>query len=258
MRNQRAMLTAFVAASCTIQPSASAQDLCRAREVVTVSKAVVPVFKGAQCSSDAILYRSDGTVTRTFVAAVFTGYRSADDMGIPTYQYFLRTPLGRIVDLGDFPPGRFFNDSIYGRLNYGLAWGGGLVRTDFSLFGDRIIERHLDRYCVVYKMKGIYSGELRDCTGTTLEGEAGYAPGVITQSDAATQLSNRISTERSLPYTFNSIAILQNALRRDAKGTYYYRLVARIHQRPDELFEDRVFRLDARTGGISLLNEPAQ
>ena len=272
------LAVAVLAASCGVQPIAFAQELCKASEVIAALKrsplyedVSLPKSEGAACRSSQYLYRSEGTVRRISVARISTGIGIQGDVAWETFQYFLRTPEGQVINLGDFPPIRV-NDSVYERIGYALAWGGGLVGTDSSIFCDRIIERHLDRYCMIYRMKGVFIGEFRDCDGRNLEGTASYKPGVITQREAATRLCNRISAETSQPCEWSSISIIGNALLRAPDGSYQYHLVARRRVReypelkettggisnvPVE-YDERTYRMDARTGGLSLVHEEAK
>jgi len=177
----------------------------------------------------------------------------------PAVKHFLRTPEGQLVSLGIFIQ-KTPHPSIYERLGYP---SGPLTRRDHSIFYDRMIEPDNGRYCMVYRMKGVFTGELRSCDGIDLEGSAGYVPGVVTQRDAAARLCNQLSVETSLPCDGNSIGILYNALRRASDGTYHYLLVSRhrvqkmqsaagIPYVAFEYDEQRTYKMHAQTGSISL------
>ena len=215
--------------------------------------------KDGSCRSESFSYRSQGRTGQASLATVSTDSSVPDE---PPVKYFLRTPEGQLVALGIFLQ-KGPHPSIYDRLGYGVAGGGGLGRTDPSIFYDRVIEPANGRYCMIYRMKGVFTGELRSCDGIDLEGSAGYAPGVVTQRDAAAMLCNRISAETSQPCDWNSIAVIHNALRRASDGTYHYLLVSRHRVQKKESAagipyvafeynEERTYHVDARTGSISL------
>jgi len=242
--------------------STNAQDLCAHPELMLVAK-------GAHCRGEPILYRLNGRTEAAELATVTTGYRRDFDVMSPLLIYFLRTPDGKVIPLGAFPPARSHAPSrIYQQLQYNPALGGGLARTNASNFYDRLIEKGSDQYCMVYRMKSPFTGEFYDCDGQANPGgRIGYAPATIAPADAGRRICELVAAETSQVCGNNSVEVIHNSLQRDADGHVSYRIVPRRRIRdypelkettsygysvPVE-YEQRTYALDSSTGKVSFL-----
>ena len=240
-----------------------ALDLCKEPLVIETAR--------AGCRSEAILFRANGITSSASLVVVTTAYKRDYDVLSPILVYFLRRPDGDVVRLDKLPySGDYTQTYAQRQIRERLGFSPGAIDPN-SLY-DRLIEELSGRYCMIFRMKSPFSGEIQDCDGgPNTKGSAEYEAGIITASQASRLICEHIQQETSQACGNNSVGIISNVFLRDREANISYRLVSRrtVKAYPELKettsygssipveYDERIYELNARTGQISLLRQSA-
>lgn len=179
-------------------------------------------IEGHFCRSSVERFRDADGDHSVSLAVVYSPSKVVSDTPIPEQASFLRLPDGVIAPLGRFgiwhPHKHIFE--VFEQLGFK-----GMVYEDAFL--DRLIERVNGRFCVVYRMRAPFTGELSQCTREEgVAGKVGYRPGIVTVRQAEDQVCKTITLESPMPCTHIGMVI---ALRRAEDQSLYYEFKTRHH-----------------------------
>lgn len=172
------------------------------------------------CQSTAELFRNAKGDHPLSLAVVYSPSRVASDAPSPDEEFFLRLPGGGVIPLGPFAIWHPYKHVIEVFQQLGFR---GMEREDAFL--DRLIERVNGRFCVVYRMRAPFTGELSRCTRKEgFTGKVGYQPGIVTVREAENQVCKTINLESPVPCTDIGMVI---ELRRGEDRSLYYEFKTR-------------------------------
>ncbi len=238
--------------------SFASSDLCNDPEVVRQAA-------GIYCHSEAILYRANGSTVDSAFARVITGYKQNYDTSEAINVFFLRLPGDRIVKVEKFPYSNGFSERY---IKAQLGFGPGDVA--HNLLYDKVVEEIASKFCVIYRMKYPFTGEVQDCDGGhSAQGSVGYAQGVIAVRDAIRRICAHVEAETSRPCGDDGVHIISVSFARESGESMHYRFVSRravrefpelketvgYHTTVPAEIDERTYRLDAKSSAISQLRQ---
>jgi hypothetical protein len=212
------------------------------------------------CNTQQILYRSKGQDKNAELAKVVIGYTRGGDVISEISNYFLYPLNEKIISLGEFRQGNSFwvNAKLFELLQL-KGTNAGVAGVNPSILYDRIVDS--DSYCVFYRLKPPFTGELRDCRGNhdSVEGKADYAPNVMSLPTAASQACKRVEADTSRKCRNNDVEQIGASLHRDSDESLYYYIVLRrrLGENPVE-FDYLIYRVDALGGLVTLIDHTRQ
>lgn len=170
--------------ACSIS-AAVANDLC-------VESGLASISPRKDCRTIEVkLLDENGEHTVKMARAFKEEFRHNIDRFYTAYNFAIQTPDGEIFFLGEFKP---WDTSLFQ-----LIWSNALgmkriYSATASLRGDELYERMLHRengnFCVLYRMKQPFFGEVQDCSGDfhahirNFSNNIGIQPGVIAPNEA--------------------------------------------------------------------------
>jgi hypothetical protein len=261
MPTLRQLITLIATVACGSATAFS--DLCKDPELLHQT----PV---KDCRSERVLYRSNGVTDHATIAAVVTGYQRRHDVISRNVAYFVRLPSGQLVRADNLPyPSDYTILPAQRRILQLL--GIGPQSAAWNDLYDRIVEEASSQFCMIYRMKPPFVGEIQDCDGRNPQGSVAYAPQAISAREASRTICRLIESETSQPCGNNSVSIISTRFVRDGDGGAHYRLVARrrIREYPELKettsygssipveYDERTYRFHIGTGQISLLSQSA-
>jgi hypothetical protein len=103
----------------------------------------------------------------------------------------------------------------------------GVARVKSAIFYRRLIEAQ--SYCMIYRLKSPFTGELKDCEGTynSVTGTAAYLPDITSLNSAMARACARVEQDTSRKCQNNDVDPIGAALQRDADESLYYVIVLR-------------------------------
>lgn len=175
-------------------------------------------FGGPKCQARPLLYRlKGGEVQKAELASVRIGSRDRRK-----YIQFLRLPDGEIVSLGMFSFSMGL-DEPYRSLKFSTGGAGGLARVNPAVFFDPLIEKDADNYCLVYRMKHPFTGELRKCAEKDKPtGVLGFANGVLKLEEARDMLVSKVTSELKKRYPTAEVRVNFASAFRDKDDSLFY------------------------------------
>jgi hypothetical protein len=234
---------AFLAAACaSIDPSATA-DAC--------GDPRLPAHR--ECKAEPVHYLALGGLGNAVLVRADVGaVRGGDDLS-PLPHYFLSTPDGQLVSLGEFAQGNDVFTALVFERQLGIQMRG-TAQLDYSIFRDRIVAlRSPQRYCVVSRMKAPFVGEMEACDGDSLpSGRIGYSPEMMSAAVAMEKACSTVLAQRARKCEYGDVDVLMTILDRDPNGSLYYKFTLRVNG-PAAAYV--VYRVDAAGGQVSLLQQ---
>ncbi|MDR6860945.1 hypothetical protein [Variovorax guangxiensis] len=216
-----------------------------------------------KCKEVPVLYRDQDGTHATSLSSIPAGVRAYGDGigGVPLY--FLRLPDGAIAPLGEFHlTSNRGPSTIYDQLGFRM-----MQYTD--AFFDVVIVGSTDGFCIAYKMRAPFSGEVVDCAGRGDAGVAGvasYMPGTISVKDAERQVVALVAAD-SVPGGRRA-EVLSSDLHRGPDGSLHYLVKTRrwIRNHPSTrrevgltsvpaTVERRTYKVALTGGGLSLVEQ---
>jgi hypothetical protein len=203
------------------------------------------------CKAEPVLYLALDKLDRAVLVSADVGVvRGGDDL-TPVPHYFLRTPEGQIVSLGEFSQGMDVFTSLIIERQLGIRMMG-TAGLDYSIFRDRIVvQKNPQQYCVLSRMKPPLVGEIEDCDGNALPpARIGYAPQALSATAAMAKVCGMVLAQLARKCEYGDVDVLTTIVDRDPDGSLYYKFTLRANNpRANYL----VYRVDAVGGRASLL-----
>jgi len=197
-----------------------------------------------ECRIETLPYRAGDTISNVQIVRLFHGTKSDFDTFKPVYTYYLRTPTNALVPFGSF--GRR-SDGISHEILLGLginsSMTGGSQGMDPSMFYDVWIDRAADAYCLAYRMKLPFTGELRYCGEEAKRtSTVSYGSGVWSWRGAMQTVCESVARESGGRCQGNDVEPWFNVVKRNPSGDLSYIVAVRRHLvgRP-ELAKTRYF-----------------
>jgi hypothetical protein len=239
----RLLVAAFLLAACAPIDSSTRTDPC--------GDPRLPANR--DCKAEPVLYLALDKLDRAvLVSADIGAVRGGDDLA-PVPHYFLRTPEGQIVPLGEFRQGIDVYTSLAIERHLGIRMMG-IGRLDYSIFRERIVvQRGPQQYCVRSRMKAPFVGELDDCDGTWPPlGWIGYAPQAVSATEAIAKACQMVLAQLARKCQYDDVDVLTTIVDRDPDGALFYKFTLRANG-PRAVY--LVYRVEALEGHASLLQQ---
>jgi hypothetical protein len=218
-------------------------DLCADARVRTVERQY-------SCRTHQVRFQARDRIEPVQLAQIHDGTAFSGDAGRATYRYFLRTPEDEVIDLGRFHP--WTNHIPMIRIERGVGVYDGRVRgasedRHFELY-EVLIEPVGSRYCLLYRMKPPFRGELRDCDGISEpQGEVGYSQGVVEAQKAWLKPCAPLATAESRRCETHDVEPAFTLVFRDQDSSLWYLTILR-RRGPAWPPEFLVYRVHAESG----------
>ena len=219
-------------------------DPCSNAEVLRVARDPV------ECRVTRVAHRAGGREGYATLATVATQGRSRS--------HFLQTAEGELIALGPMPAlARGQHVRIIRELGIGESNAGPASR----LF-DVVLEKAANGYCVAYRLKPPYAGELKDCDGSgNPGGKVGYAEGITSARGAHRAVCDLVAGAGK-PCRSDGVQVMAPEVQYEPSGSMYYtiRTVERLGTFLDRKsqYEVRSYRVDSEGGAVRLLNKSAE
>lgn len=253
-----------------IHSTAMAQELCNDREVKRISIENVNQSKSPKqeiCSEGFTYFKQSNELIKIKYAKILYEEGLNEDVYVKKYINVLKLPGEGIVKLNKLTPATSIPWEIYSILNYDVARGGGLVRTDENVFiNKKYFSREGSKLCLNFEMKYPFIGKFINCDGQikVIE-EIWHSPSTISITDAELMVCSEVFDNLKIPCGNNQTDIMGFAASRDDNDSLIYTIQSRstIRSHPELTCTERTpsgwitstpVEHDVRTYSINAVN----
>lgn len=218
----------FLIVNCPV----TAQELCNDIEVKRISTEDVnqnKLPKKEMCNEYFTYFMDSNELKKIKYAKILYEEGWNEDVYTYKYIYVLRLPDEKIVRLNKLTPTTSIPLEIYSKLNYDVAKGGGLVRTNENVFINKKYFSHKGgKICLNFEMKYPFSGKFINCDGQIkIIEEIWHSHGTLSIKDAELMVCSEVFNDLKIPCGNNQTIIIGFAASRDQNDSLIYTIQSR-------------------------------